>query len=64
MDRLGAMQVFVRVVVSGAFSAVAREKSMTQSAVSKQIAALEEHLDVKLLNRSTRSLSLTDEGER
>jgi len=64
MDRLGAMQVFVRVVESGSFSAVAREKSMTQSAVSKQIAALEEHLDVKLLNRSTRSLSLTDEGER
>lgn len=64
MDRLTAMQTFVRVVESGSFSAVARERSTTQSAVSKQIAALEQHLGAKLLSRSTRSLSLTDEGDR
>ena len=41
MDRLAAMQTFVRVVESGSFSAVAREIRSTQSAVSKQVAALE-----------------------
>ncbi len=64
MDRLAAMQVFVRVVESGSFSAVARETHATQSAVSKQVAALERMLGARLLNRSTRSLALTEEGER
>ncbi|WP_031239457.1 LysR family transcriptional regulator [Asticcacaulis sp. AC466] len=64
MDRLSAMQVFVRVVESGSFSAVARERSTTQSTISKQIAALEDYLGVKLLSRSTRALSLTEGGER
>lgn len=64
MDRLGAMQVFVRVVESGSFSAVARERSTTQSAISKQIAALEDYLGARLLSRSTRALSLTEAGER
>jgi DNA-binding transcriptional LysR family regulator len=64
MDRLQAMQTFVRVVESGSFSAVARESSATQSAVSKQVAALEQALGARLLNRTTRSLALTDEGER
>jgi DNA-binding transcriptional LysR family regulator len=64
MDRLGALQVFVRVVESGSFSAVARERSTTQSTISKQIAALEDYLGVKLLSRSTRALSLTEAGER
>ena len=64
MDRLLAMQTFVRVVETGSFSAVAREKSSTQSAVSKQVAALERHLGAKLLTRTTRTLSLTDDGER
>jgi len=63
MDRLAAMKVFVRVVETGSFSAIARENSTTQSAVSKQVAALEAHLGAKLLSRSTRSLSLTEEGE-
>lgn len=58
------MQVFVRVVESGSFSAVARETQATQSAVSKQIAALERALGARLLNRTTRSLALTEEGER
>jgi DNA-binding transcriptional LysR family regulator len=64
MDRLQAMHTFVRVVEAGSFSAVARESATTQSAVSKQVAALERHLGARLLARSTRSLSLTDEGER
>lgn len=64
MDRLSAMQTFVRVVESGSFSAVAREAQATQSAVSKQVAALERALGAKLLSRTTRSLALTEEGER
>ena len=64
MDRLSAMQTFVRVVESGSFSAVAREARATQSAVSKQVAALERALGARLLSRTTRSLALTEEGER
>jgi len=64
MDRLQAMQTFVRVVESGSFSAVAREAHATQSAVSKQVAALERLLGARLLNRTTRSLALTSEGAR
>ena len=41
MDRLQTMQTYVRVVETGSFSAVAREQSTTQSAVSKQVAAVE-----------------------
>jgi DNA-binding transcriptional LysR family regulator len=63
MDRLQAMHVFSRVVETGSFSAVARELATTQSAVSKQVAALERHLGARLLARTTRSLSLTEEGE-
>jgi len=64
MDKLRAMQTFVRVVEAGSFSAVAHEQDTTQSAVSKQVAALEQELGARLLTRTTRSLSLTEEGER
>lgn len=64
MDRLAAMACFVRVIEAGGFSAVARERRTTQSAISKQVAALERHLGVRLLNRTTRALSLTEEGRR
>lgn len=64
MDRLQAMQTFVRVVEAGSFSAVARETGTTQGAVSKQVAALEAALEVRLLSRTTRSLALTEDGER
>jgi DNA-binding transcriptional LysR family regulator len=64
MDKLQAMRTFVRVVEAGSFSAVAHESNATQSAVSKQVAALERELGAKLLTRATRSLALTDEGER
>lgn len=57
------MNVFVRVVEAGSFSRVAHENATTQSAVSKQIAALEAHLGAKLLSRSSRALSLTEAGE-
>ncbi len=64
MDRLQTMQTFVRVVEAGSFSAVAKEAGATQSAISKQVAALERTLGVKLLSRTTRSLALTEDGER
>jgi DNA-binding transcriptional LysR family regulator len=62
MDRLTAMEVFVRIVETGSFSAVAREMGMTQPTVSKQLTALEKQLKTRLLNRSTRQLSLTEAG--
>lgn len=64
MDRLSSMQAFVRVVEAGSFSAVARESQSTQSRVSKQVAALERELGAQLLSRTTRSLALTEAGER
>ena len=63
MDRLDAMRLFVRVVETGSFSAVAREANIGQPAVSKQIAALEEHLRAQLLHRTSRNLSLTEAGQ-
>lgn len=64
MDRLMWMNCFVRAVETGSFSAVARELGAGQPNVSRYIAALEQHLGVRLLQRSTRKLSLTPEGER
>jgi DNA-binding transcriptional LysR family regulator len=64
MDTLAAMKLFVRVVEAGSFSAVGREMCMTQSAVSKQIAALEKRIGARLLTRSTRLLALTDDGRQ
>lgn len=64
MDRLKAMEMFVRVVERGSFSAVARDMQTTQSSVSKHVVALEQRLGVALLARTTRSLSLTPAGER
>ena len=63
MDVMQSMAVFRRVVEAMNFSAVARETNMSQSTVSKHIAALEERLGTKLLNRSTRSLKLTEAGK-
>jgi DNA-binding transcriptional LysR family regulator len=63
MDLLGTLQVLVRVVETGSFSAVARERDLTQAAVARQIAQLEEHFGVRLLHRTTRKLSLTDDGQ-
>ena len=62
MDRLEAMQVFVRVAQAGSFSAVSQQLNVDRSWVTRQIAALEKHLGVKLFTRSTRRLSLTPAG--
>lgn len=63
MDLVVSMSVFRRVAEKGNFSEVARELELSQPTVSKHVAALESRLDTKLLNRSTRSLSLTDAGK-
>ena len=63
MDRLEGIRIFVRVVERGSFSAVARELGTGQPAISKQVAALEEHLGAQLLLRTSRSLSLTEAGQ-
>ncbi|MFP3632837.1 LysR family transcriptional regulator, partial [Burkholderia sp. SIMBA_045] len=55
---------FVRVVERGSFSAVAREMQTSQPTISKLLRALEIRLGAKLITRSTRQLSLTDEGQR
>ncbi|MDY0834810.1 LysR family transcriptional regulator [Pseudomonas sp. SED1] len=64
MDKLNAMAIFVRVIERGSFSAVARELQTTQPTISKVLRALETELGGKLISRSTRKLSLTDEGQR
>jgi DNA-binding transcriptional LysR family regulator len=63
-NRAGEMDVFVRVVETGNFSEAARQLKITPSNVSKLIGRLEERLGVRLLERSTRRLSLTAEGRR
>lgn len=63
MDLLGALGVLVRVVETGSFSAVARERALSQAAVARQVSQLEEHFGVRLFHRTTRKLSLTDDGE-
>ncbi len=62
-NRAGEMQVFLRVVETGGFSAAARQMRMTPSTVSKLIGRIEARLGVRLLERSTRRLSLTGEGQ-
>ncbi|MGF6725242.1 DNA-binding transcriptional LysR family regulator [Paraburkholderia sp. GAS41] len=64
MDRLAAMETFTAVVEAGSFSAAARRLQIGQPAVSKSIAQLEEHLNARLLLRSTRGLTPTDAGQR
>ncbi len=63
MDLIGALRSFTRVAETGSFSAVARELGSSQSAVTRQIAQLETHFGVRLFHRTTRRLSLTDDGE-
>jgi DNA-binding transcriptional LysR family regulator len=62
MDRLEAMQLFVRVAERGSFAAAAEQLGVARSVVTRQIAALETHLGVKLMARSTRRLTLTTAG--
>ena len=62
MDRLAAMETFVRVVDAGSFSGAAKQLRLGQPAVSKTIAQLEDRLGVRLLLRSTRRLMPTEAG--
>ena len=62
MNRLDAMQLFVRVADLGSFAAVASQLGVARSVVTRQIAALEAHLGVKLMVRTTRRLTLTTAG--
>src|SRR5512141_468012 len=60
--RLTGMSVFAEVVEAKSFSAAADKLGISKSLVSRSVSALERSLSVKLLNRSTRKLSLTDAG--
>jgi len=62
-DKSGEMELFVRAVALGSFSSAARVLSITPSAVSKAVGRLEDRLGVQLLDRSTRSIRLTAEGQ-
>src|SRR6202008_2069625 len=63
MDRLNAMEAFVRVVDAGSFSGAAKQLRIGQPAVSKTVAQLEERLGVRLLVRSPRGLTPTEAGQ-
>lgn len=63
MDRLTAMQVFAEVAVSGSFSATADKLDMSRAMVTRYVAELEQWLGTRLLQRTTRSVTLTDAGE-
>ena len=63
MDRLTSLTAFVRVVDSGGFSAAARRLNMSTAMISNHVQALEARLGVRLLNRTTRKISLTEAGQ-
>src|SRR5258707_10515066 len=62
VDKFDALQILVRVVEKGSFSAVAKERGIGQPAVSKQISALEDELGTELIHRTSRSVALTEPG--
>ena len=63
MDRFSSMLSFVKVVENGSFAAAARQLNLSPSLVTTHIKSLEDRLGVRLLNRSTRKVGLTDEGK-
>src|SRR5215470_16481638 len=63
MDRFSSLTAFVRVVENGGFSAAARRLNMSTTMVSNHVQALEDRLGVRLLNRTTRKVSLTEVGK-
>src|SRR5579871_2789941 len=63
MDRLTSLTAFVRVVDNGGFSAAGRKLNMSTTMVSNHIQSLEDRLGVRLLNRTTRKVSLTEVGK-
>lgn len=62
VDRLAAIQVFAQVVEAGSFAKAAERLSLSTSAASRHVAELEAHLQTRLLNRTTRRVSLTESG--
>lgn len=62
MDILAAMGVFVRVAELGSLSAAGRDLKLSQPAISQKVSALERHLGVRLVNRTTRQVALTEAG--
>jgi len=64
MDRFESMSTFVAVVESGGFSAASRRLAMPLATVSRKVSELEDQLGVRLLNRSTRQVTLTEPGEQ
>lgn len=64
MDHMTALRVFRSVVENGSFAEAARRMQLSPAAVSKNIAELETHLGVRLLNRTTRRMSMTEAGQR
>lgn len=64
MDKLKAMQCFVRIADTGSLTAAAQALGSSLPAVVRSLAALEAHLGVRLFNRTTRRISLTEEGKR
>jgi DNA-binding transcriptional LysR family regulator len=63
MDKFSAMHVFVKVVEQGSFASAATRLDLSTSTVSRHVADLEAHLNARLLNRTTRRLSLTEAGQ-
>jgi DNA-binding transcriptional LysR family regulator len=63
MDRFHALTAFARVVETGSFARAAERLGVSVSSVSRLVADLEAHLDARLLNRTTRRLSLTESGQ-
>ncbi|WP_250483960.1 LysR family transcriptional regulator [Caballeronia sp. GaOx3] len=63
MDRFLAMKVFARVVEAGSFSKAADALRLPPASVSRTLQALEAHLGARLINRTTRSISITEDGE-
>lgn len=63
MERLKRMSIFAKVVEFGSFTAAARQLDMSVSSISQTVSKLENELQVKLLNRSTRSIGLTEAGK-
>jgi len=63
MERLKRMLIFAKVVEGGSFTSAARQLQMSVSSISQTVAKLENELQVKLLNRSTRSIGLTEAGK-
>jgi DNA-binding transcriptional LysR family regulator len=64
MDRFDAMRAFARVVETGSFTKAAQTLQLGRTRVTEQVQQLETHLRVRLLNRTTRQVNLTAEGER